>query len=140
MFKNIILLLLAVILLKSIVETFAAVGTEVWQSTRVNRPTRNMSYDIRGQPPSARFDPRITLATSPWGISSLGSFRSSGSSNSYLNEKEFKSHSIGLTLPKNKTIEKGYLKGWPLSEETESSWVNPILLNNEKRWGFYNLY
>ena len=65
--KNVIIFILALCVLHKVFETFASVGTEVWQSTRANRPTRNMSYDIRGQPLSAAFDPYV----SPWNISTL---------------------------------------------------------------------
>lgn len=139
--KKIILFGIAILALSTIFgfikETFAAVGTEVWQSTRVNRPTRNMSYDLRGQPLSARFDPY----TSPWNISTLpvGVARQpTNMQQPYLTQKQFQENSIGLTLEPEKTIQKGYLKGWPEAEiNPVSSWINPALLNMHKRWGFY---
>ena len=136
--KNLLLLFLFVVL--AIVfarETFASVGTEVWQSTRANRPTRNMSYDIRGQPLSAAFNPYI----SPWNISTLplsvARHPEMVTKNSYLDKDQFETNSIGLTLGPDRTIKKGYLKGWPASRNDPGWWVNPALLNTEKRWGFY---
>ena len=114
-------------------ETFAAVGTEVWQSSRANRPTRNMSYDIRGQPLSTAFNPYV----SPWNISTLPVPVAQRPSTFPMTQTQFETNSIGLTLPKDETIKRGYLKGWPAPGNVTSSWINPALLNTQKRWRFY---
>lgn len=139
--KKIVVFILALCALTVFVkEAFASVGTEVWQSTRAKRPTRNMSYDIRGQPVSAAFNPYI----SPWNISTLPitvarhpTNLTTSTSNSYLSPDQFKTNSIGLTLGPDKTIQKGYLKGWPASGNDPGWWINPALLNTSKRWSFY---
>jgi len=125
---------IAYFLVKNILlERFAAVGTEVWQSSRVNNPTRNMSYDIRGQPLSAPFDAYI----SPWNVSTLPLGMVTHPNTPIMTKHQFENNSIGLTLPESKTIEHGYLAGWPDVSDVPSSWINPVLLNTEKRWGFY---
>jgi hypothetical protein len=55
----------------------------------------------------------------------------------FMTQQQFETSSIGLTLPSEKTIETGYLAGWPEIEIPVTSWINPALLNQEKRWGFY---
>lgn len=108
------------------------------------RSTRNMSYDIRGDPfPPTLFNPYV----SPWNISTMQPSiygqrqlirsRSPLANTSYLTPYEFKTYSTGLVIPPTKTIQKGYLQGWPEIEENPISWINPALLNTEDRWAFY---
>ena len=94
-----------------------------------------MSYDIRGQPLSAAFNPYV----SPWNISTLpvAKHRTNLPGGPFLNKKQFETNSIGLTIGPDRTIKKGYLKGWPASGNGNSWWINPALLNMKKRWGFY---
>lgn len=116
-------------------ESFAPVGIEVWQSSRVNNPTRNMSYDIRGQPSSAPFDPYV----SPWNISSIEpTGMAQPPTTPIMTKHQFETNSIGLTLPDEKIIEHGYLAGWPETGDIPTAWLNPALLNQDKRWGFYS--
>jgi hypothetical protein len=138
--KAIILFTLALISYSFIIENFASVGTELWQSTRM---TRNMSYDLRGDPAPNPYNPFI----SPWNISTIPSIdnrlvrsRSPLANTSFLTPREFMTHSRGLSIGPDKTIKKGYLKGWPAIGHEPAVWINPVLLNMNKRWGWYGLF
>ena len=136
MLKVFVFIIIGIAIFKSIMkESFAPVGIEVWQSSRTNRPTRNMSYDIRGQPLSAPF-----INIGPWNQSTLPVSVAQFPRNTFLTKQQFETNSIGLTENSSHTITKGYLKGWPASSPIPTSgWINPALLNNEKRWKFYQL-
>jgi hypothetical protein len=45
-----------------------------------------------------------------------------------LTPDQFKRYSIGVTLGPEGYVKKGYLKGWPISENSPASWINPDVL------------
>lgn len=147
-YSNTFFVLLLMLLLISLVNTLKETFASVWRSSRIENPTRNMSYDIRGQPPSPLSPPSPSSSSqpfnphspiSPWGISTLPSPASATfPRNTFLTETQFKNNSIGLIdVNSGELVTKGYLKGWPKIQENKGSWINPALLNTEKRWGFY---
>lgn len=56
-----------------------------------------------------------------------------------LTPEKFQRYSIGVTVPKERKIQKGYLKGWPeTTKDVTSAWIDPTLLDYEKTFKWYS--
>ncbi len=95
------------------------------------RGTRNMSYDLRGDPVHNPIRPYV------WNNSSIAA-REAHKSQIGLPFEKFKKYSEGLTISNEKTVQKGYLKGWPAVDDTTSGWIDPTVLD-ESNWRDYGI-
>lgn len=99
------------------------------------RGTRNMSYDLRGDPAPNPIRPYI------WNNSSIAAREARKNVVQHqirLPFEKFKKYSEGLTISDEKTIEKGYLAGWPAVDDTTSGWIDPTVLDDANtRWSDY---